>query len=120
MTEPWRANVRFRALPPEQFAAFDEPGYAKIVWTLAAVPTGPETSVFRTETRVATTDAGSHRRFRLYWSVFSPGILLIRGRSLGLVKAEAERRYRAQYAGGLARTTAPTAREAAIEAMEAV
>jgi hypothetical protein len=25
VTKPWEANVTFRALPPEQFAAFDEP-----------------------------------------------------------------------------------------------
>jgi hypothetical protein len=26
--------VKLRALPPEEFATFDDPGYAKIVWTL--------------------------------------------------------------------------------------
>lgn len=34
--------------------------------------------MFRTETRVATTDPASRRRFRRYWTVFSAGILLIR------------------------------------------
>jgi hypothetical protein len=52
--------------------------------------------MFRTETRVATTDAYARERFRRYWAVFSPGILLIRRASLRLVKADAERRYRAE------------------------
>lgn len=93
VTQPWHANVTFRGLPPDAFVAFDEPGYAKIAWTLEAVPLGPSTSRFRTETRVSTTDARSRRLFRRYWVVFSPGILLIRRASLRLVKAEAERRF---------------------------
>ena len=94
VTQPWHANVTFRGLPPDAFVAFDEPGYAKIAWTLEAIPLGPSTSRFRTETRVSTTDARSRRLFRRYWAVFSPGILLIRRASLRLVKAEAERRFR--------------------------
>jgi hypothetical protein len=91
VTQPWEANVVFRSLPPEAFAEYQEPGYAKIVWTLVAEPRGPESSVFRTETRVATTDPRSRARFRRYWSVFSPGILLIRRETLRLVKRAAER-----------------------------
>ena len=91
---PWQADPQFRAVPPDEFATFDEPGYAKIVWTLSAEPLDSSTSLFRTETLVATTDAESRARFRRYWSVLSPGILLIRRVSLGLVKADAERRRR--------------------------
>jgi hypothetical protein len=29
VTRPWEANVTFRAIPPDQFAAFNEPGYVK-------------------------------------------------------------------------------------------
>ncbi len=93
-TRPWEADVRFRALEPESFASFAEPGYAKIVWMFAAEPRGSALSVFRTETRVATTDAESRLRFRRYWSIFSPGILLIRYEMLRLVRADAERHAR--------------------------
>jgi hypothetical protein len=89
---PWQGDPEFRALPPEQFASFAEPGYAKIVWTLSAEPLGPASSIFRTETRVLTTDPDSRARFRRYWSIFSPGVLLIRDRGLALVKADAEQR----------------------------
>ena len=94
VTRPWEANVRFRGLPPDAFAAFEEPGYAKIAWTFAVEPAGPDRSVFRTETRVATTDPDSRARFRRYWTVFSPGILLIRREALRLVKRAAEERQR--------------------------
>ena len=36
VTKPWEANPTFRALPPDEFAAFREPDYVKIVWTLRA------------------------------------------------------------------------------------
>jgi hypothetical protein len=98
VTQPWRSDVRFQSLLPEGFTEFDMPGYAKIVWTLAAEPLGPEESIFRNETRVVTTDSESRRRFRRYWSMFSPGILLIRSRALKLVKADAEQRHAAALA----------------------
>lgn len=41
VTQPWRAEVRFRGLEPEAFLGFAEPGYAKIAWTLEAIPVGP-------------------------------------------------------------------------------
>jgi hypothetical protein len=101
VTRPWEPNVRFESVPPEEFAAFAEPGYVKIVWTLAAEPLGEAASEFRTETRVATTDAEARARFRRYWSVMAPGIALIRRQSLGLVRRDAEARYRAQLNDGL-------------------
>lgn len=82
VTQPWKANVVFRTLPAEAFRAFDEPGWVKIAWTLRAEPTGPSSSVFSTETRVVTTDAGARARFRRYWALFSPGMLLIRWAAL--------------------------------------
>ena len=93
VTQPWRAEVEFRGIDPEAFAGFAEPGYAKIAWTLEAIPLGPVTSRFRTETRVSTTDPRSRALFRRYWATLSPGILLIRRESLKLVKTDAERRF---------------------------
>jgi hypothetical protein len=97
VTQPWEANVVFRALPPERFASFDSAGYVKIVVTFAADSLGLQSSRFRTETRAVATDPASRARFRRYWSVFSPGILLIRWQSLSLVRREAERRAAAQH-----------------------
>jgi hypothetical protein len=92
VTQPWEPVVQFRAVPPDQFGAFDQPGFAKIAWTLRADPLGPAASLFRTETRVQTTGPVARQRFRRYWALFSPGILLIRYETLRLLKREAERR----------------------------
>jgi hypothetical protein len=64
VTKPWEANVTFHALPADQFAAFSEPGFVKIAWTLRADPIDDDTSVFRTETRAVATDATARARFR--------------------------------------------------------
>jgi hypothetical protein len=96
VTKPWEANPVFRSLPPDEFAAFAEPGYVKIIWTLRADPIrSGGASIFRTETRAAATDPESRRRFRRYWAFLSPGIIAIRAVLLPAVKAEAERRWRA-------------------------
>ena len=92
VTKPWEANVTFRALPPHEFAAFSEPGFVKIAWTLRADPIDDVTSIFRTETRAVATDATARARFRRYWAFVSPGIALIRRLSLRPLKREAERR----------------------------
>ena len=92
VTQPWMANVTFRGLAPHEFRAFREPGYVKIVWTLRADPVGSSESMFRTETRVVTTDVAARKKFRWYWARFSPGIVVIRRAMLGNVKREAERR----------------------------
>ena len=78
VTKPWEADVTFRGIAPEHFAAFAEPGYVKIVWTLRAHPAGAGRSIFRTETRALATDAGARRKFRWYWALLSPGIIAIR------------------------------------------
>ena len=92
VTQPWLADVVFRGLPPDEFRDFDEPGYVKIAWTLRADPLSPTESMFRTETRVMTTDPASRRKFRWYWARFSPGIVLIRYALQRTVKTDAERR----------------------------
>jgi hypothetical protein len=92
VTKPWLANVVFRGLAPDEFRRFNEPGYVKIAWTLRADPAGPSESIFRTETRVASTDPSARRKFRWYWARFSPGIVLIRRLLLGGLKADVERR----------------------------
>ena len=92
VTRPWEPNVTFRALAPDQFATFREPGFVKIAWTLRADPIGGGMSMFRTETRAIATDAAARARFRRYWAFASPGIALIRQLSLRPLKRAAEQR----------------------------
>ncbi len=109
VTRPWEANVVFHPLPPEEFAAFHEPGYVKIAWTLRADPLGSNESVARTETRATTTDAVARSKFRRYWAFLSPGIVLIRKIALEMVKEEAEKRAAAQPTRALKSPAAYTA-----------
>lgn len=93
VTRPWEGNVVFRALEPREFVAFAEPEFAKIVWTLQVEAEGTGTRC-STQTRVTTTDARARRKFRRYWSLFSPGILLVRHLALRAIKRAAEREAR--------------------------
>jgi hypothetical protein len=90
VTQPWRPTVQFRGLSPERFTAFDSAGYAKIVWSIAVDSLGPRLSRVRTETRAVTTDAAARSRFRRYWAIFSPGILLIRFEALRTIASQAQ------------------------------
>jgi len=90
VTQPWLARPVFHALSPAEFAAFHEPGFAKIGWTLRIDPVDAGTSMACTETRVATTDEGSRAKFRRYWALVRPGVVLIRLVSLRFVKKSAE------------------------------
>ena len=92
VTKPWEANVVFRGIPPERFAAFDEPCYVKIAWTLRADALHADSSVARSETRAVATDAAARRKFRWYWARFSPGIIIIREILQRLIKKDAETR----------------------------
>jgi len=85
VTQPWEPVVQFRGLAPEQFGAFGERGYAKIVWGIGARPCGEKAATVYTETRVQTTDAASRRKFRWYWLMLGAGIRLIRREALRVV-----------------------------------
>ena len=91
VTQPWMPNVVFRGIDAETFRTFNEPFHVKIAWTLRADPIDDTSCVFRTETRVLTTDADARSRFRWYWARFSPGIVLIRRAMVQAVKNHAER-----------------------------
>jgi hypothetical protein len=95
VTQPWLADVVFRGVSPEDFPAFAEPNYVKIAWTIAVTPRDDGRSVFRTDTRAVATDPAARARFRRYWTLVSPGIVVIRWEMLRLVKREAERQAHA-------------------------
>jgi hypothetical protein len=99
VTKPWEANPVFRDLLPRDFAAFVEPGFVKIAFTLRADPLDDGGSIFRTETRALATDVDARAKFRRYWALVSPGVALIRRAMLDPIKAEAERRAALAAAG---------------------
>jgi hypothetical protein len=99
VTRPWEPNPVFRDLLPRDFATFADPDYVKIVWTLRADPQPDGTCIFRTETRALATDVAARAKFRRYWALVSPGVVLIRRMMLDPIKREAERRAKAAAAG---------------------
>jgi hypothetical protein len=96
VTKPWEANPVFRALSADEFAAFSEPDYVKIAWTLRADPKDDGGSIFRTETRAIATDAQARKKFRMYWSFLSPGIIFIRSAMLTSLRDAADRKWRVE------------------------
>jgi hypothetical protein len=93
--QPWRADVTFSAIRPEQFAAFAEPDRVKVAWTLEAEALEPALTRFATETRVVATDEQARKKFRRYWRAFGMGPLLIRRLLLPVLRRQAERRWQA-------------------------
>ena len=94
VTRPWRGEVEFLGLSRDEFVTFDAPGYVKIVTAIAVEPGDVDSSIARVRTRVVATDDAARARFRVYWSFFSPGIMVIRHALLHLVKHAAEARHR--------------------------
>jgi len=73
---------------PGEFAAFAEPGYAKIALGLRVQPYGTGGTILTLETRVALTDAASLRRFRRYWRLIGPFSHLVRWLALRQLVAD--------------------------------
>ena len=91
VTQPWVADVKFRAMPPAQFATFAGPDLVKIAWTLEVEPINAELTRFRTQTRVLATDDGARKKFRRYWRLTGAGIVLIRWLVNRAIRRESER-----------------------------
>jgi hypothetical protein len=87
----WEKDYGWRPIAAEQFAAFQEPGYAKVVLSLAVLPSVAGLTLLRYEARTATTDAVAARRFRRYWRLIRPGVALVMRRALHRIKEQAER-----------------------------
>lgn len=88
--QPWLADVKFRPVAPEKFAAFAEPDLVKIAWTLETRSLEPQLTELRSETRVAATDNSARRRFLSYWRWARVGIYSIRWLLLPAIRRKAE------------------------------
>lgn len=88
----WRlyGNTQTGVATPQEFAAFDAPGFAKatINFTVSEEPEG--WSRVTTETRIAATDRAAWRRFAAYWCVIRLGSALIRRMWLAAIRRRAE------------------------------
>lgn len=93
--QPWMENVKFNAIPADDFAAYAERGQVKIAWTLEAEEIEPAVTRFAHETRAVATDAEAKKKFARYWRWARFGIIAIRLLLLPAIRREAERRYSA-------------------------
>ena len=65
----WRPVIEFaRVRSADEFRAFDEPGFAKTVYSLSARELGPSKTLVSGLVRTATTDEHARRWFRRYWT----------------------------------------------------
>ena len=79
------------AITADAFPGFGQPGFAKIAFSLRAIPHGPTSSIVTLETRVALTDSEGRRKFGRYWRIVGPFVALIDRMALRLIAAELDR-----------------------------
>jgi hypothetical protein len=92
--QPWRlvGGRSVAVAGGEDFAAFDQAGYAKMAANFRLAPlAGARAIRLSTETRVGCTDAASARRFARYWWLIRPASGAIRRSWLAAIKRRAER-----------------------------
>jgi len=82
----WTLDGAIRRVPRGEFAAFDEPGYAK-----GAINFRADGSTLSTETRVQATDDRARQGFSRYWRLISAGSSAIRLEWLRAIRRRAER-----------------------------
>lgn len=102
VTQPWLGDVKFTAVPPDDFLGYGERERVKIAWTIEAVPIEPALTLLRTETRVRATDFPAREKFLRYWRLVRYGVGLIRWLHLPAVRRAAELQHRMRSAGARA------------------
>jgi hypothetical protein len=86
----WRLRGEMRHVDAESFRGPQPAGTARAAWNFHLAERADGGCELSTETRVQCADAGSRRRFRLYWIVVRPGSGLIRRLMLRSVRRAAE------------------------------
>jgi hypothetical protein len=75
----WNADIPFVHVPDaDAYLAFDEPGYAKVAWSIRVLPRGERDARVEVEVRVDVTDEASWAHFERYFRIVGPGSHLIR------------------------------------------
>jgi hypothetical protein len=75
---------------PEEFAAWDEPGWIKALTTMQALRAPERCSLLVTETHIAPTDETAARNFGRYWALVQHGSGLVRRSWLAAAARHAE------------------------------
>ena len=64
----WKPVIEFAEVSAEDFRQFDEPGFAKHVYSLSVSELKGDRTLLRAEMRVTTTDEQARKWFRRYWT----------------------------------------------------
>ena len=87
----WTPTIRWNSdVTPETFAAFDEPGWGKIICSYSTLPYGARRTLLTYECRTVTTDPDSHARFDRYWWLIRPFVQHIMDATARAIAAHAE------------------------------
>jgi hypothetical protein len=81
----WQPSIEWRDVPPEQFTAFNQPGWGKIACNFTVRPYGDASTLVTYECRTATTDPVARRRFARYWWLTRPFIAHIMRATLATI-----------------------------------
>lgn len=90
----WQAEIDWYAVEgmvPEDFAAFDEPGWGRIAANFSLRSYGLSRTLVSYEARTATPDAATARRFHRYWLLVRPFVGHIMRATLATLRTDAER-----------------------------
>jgi hypothetical protein len=88
--QPWRPDYARTAFAASTFAGFDQPGFAKIVWSWMVKPLGSGQTLLVVEWRTRLTDAEARSHFRRYWTLVSRGVRLLARIALVRIKVDCE------------------------------
>lgn len=93
----WQPDIQWydvSTMTPEQFAAFDEPGWGRIAANFSLRHYGTARTLISYEARTATGDPDSQRRFARYWLIVRPFVQHIMKAALETLGHQAEGRAR--------------------------
>ena len=89
--------IAWRRVEAGDFAAFDEPGFGKLVLAVSVVPYGAHRAVLTVHTRIRTSDPESWLKFRRYWRIARPAIGSLHTALIRTIAAKARERALAAY-----------------------
>jgi hypothetical protein len=81
-------------MTPEQFRAFDLPGWGRIVASISLRHYGESRTLASYEARTATSDVATARRFGRYWTLVRPFVGHVLAATLSTLSDEAQRHHR--------------------------
>jgi hypothetical protein len=84
----WGGETVWETIDAADFAAFDQPGFAKIACSVSLRPYGSTRTLVSYEARTQALDPDSRARFLRYWRIVRPGVAIVMRAFLAAVAKE--------------------------------